>query len=344
MKIKPGVYFFAGFLAVIKNKLNIRILAKGTDFEINTCKFLKTLFEELGFFVIEARQQKSGTQNGFDVLIKFVDEYGKERNFHFECKDYETPLNWEKISIKTLELSAMTYSVDGFFAISPKIDISNIYHHLANDLPNKVNFPIKHWTPETCVKEYFALDSEIYNAVYKVDAPVIDRNRVLDKLKAIFKIVLDHKDALSFTGAINIKKADKEPNEDGEMKTTLDRKLNSVLSEDDPIRDDYHKQRCDYKIYLEELQDVNNQLRSQVIQWQDNMRLKAERLTRKFQTQSEYTAKNFFYDFFDTAEKDLIRFLTDNHLRGDEQKLLNGVIFELAAECKLNWSVSKVEV
>jgi hypothetical protein len=316
---------------------------KGADFEVKTCEFLKDLFEELGFLVIEARQQKSGTQNGFDVLIKFVDDYGKERNFHFECKDYESALNWEKILIKIHELSAMSYSVDGFFSVLPKIDISNIHHHMENDLPEKVSFPIKHWTPETCVKDYFALDPEIYKQIYNEDTPAIDRDFTLRKLKAVIKTVLDHKDTLSFTGSIHIKEAECEPTEDVELKTTLDRKLNSVLAEGDAIRAEYHQQRCDYKIYLEELQDVNNQLRSQIVNWQENMRLKADRLTRKFQTQSNYTAVNFFNDFFETAEKDLMRFLQDNKLKGDDQKLLNGVIFELAAECKLNWSAPKVE-
>lgn len=318
-------------------------MAKGTDFELNTCAFLEALFKELGFLVIEARQQKTGTQNGFDVLIQFVDDYGKERNFHFECKDYTSPLNWEKISIKILELSAMGYSVDGFFAVSPKIDISNIHHHLANDLPNKVNFPVRHWTPESSVKEYFALAPEIYKEIYGEEAPRIDRDHILAKLKALISIVLNHKDTLSFADAIHIKEADREPTEDGELKTTLDRKLNSVLPEDDPERAEYHQQRCDYKLYLEELQDVNNQLRTKIIQWQDNMRIKAARLTSKFQTQPDYSSVKFFYDFFEAAETSLLVFLKDNQLTGDDQKLLNGVVFELAAECKLNWAANKVE-
>lgn len=316
-------------------------MAKGSEFEKSASKFLEALFEELGFLVIEVRRQKSGTQNGFDLRIQFVDEYGKERNFYFECKDYETPLNWEKISIKILELSATGYSVDGFFAFSPKIDITNIHHHLLTELPKQVNFPVRHWTPETYVKEFFALDPEIYKEIYSEEAPNINRKQILEKLKTIFKMVLNEKDTLNFTGAIHIKEADKAPTEDVELKTTLDRKLNSVLSKDDPVRNEYHQQRCNYKIYLEELQDVNNQLRSQIIQWQNNMRIKADRLTRKFQAQPEYTAIDFFHDFFEAAEADLLRFLASNQLNGDDQKLLNGVIFELAAECKLNWSAIK---
>lgn len=317
-------------------------MAKGTDFEIKTCDFLKALFEELGFHVIEARRQITGTQNGFDILIKFFDEYDRERNFHFECKDYETALNWEKISIKILELSATGYEVDCFFAISPKIDITNIHHHLANDLPNKVNFPIKHWTPETCIKEYFALDPEIYKKIYGEDSPDIDKERTKQKIRTVIKNILAQKDTLKFTGTIEIKEADREPDEDAELKTTLDRKLNSVLGVDDPLRESYHQMRCNYKIYLEDLHDINNQLRSQIINWQENMRIKAVRLTKKFQSEPDYSAVKFFYDFFEIAEKSMLTFMADYQLRGDDEKLLNGLIFELAAECKLNWSASKI--
>ncbi|MEQ9305940.1 MAG: hypothetical protein RJQ14_18645 [Marinoscillum sp.] len=251
-------------------------------------------------------------------------------------------MNWEKILIKIMELSAMTYKVDGFFAVSPKINISNIHHHLVNDLPNKVNFPIKHWTPETCIKEYFALDTEIYKHIYGEDPPTIDSDRTKDKLKTLINNVLDHKDSLSFTGTIEIKAADREPSENDQLKTTLDRKLNSILAEDDPDRIFYHQQRCNYKVYLEELQDLNNNLRAQIMEWQDNMRSKAIRLTKKFQDQPDYSPMKFFNEFFEIAEIDLIRFMSDFKLRGGEQKLLNGVVFELAAECKLNWASKTV--
>lgn len=317
-------------------------MTKGTDFEIKTCEFLKALFTELNFLVIEARQQKTGTQNGFDVLIKFIDEYDKERNFHFECKDYATPLNWEKILVKLHELAATGYHVDGFFAVSPKIDISNIHHHLANDLPNKVKFPVRHWTPESCINEYFALAPEIYQVIYGELTPAINRDHTLKKIKAVITTVLDEKDALTYAGVIDIKETAKAPKEDSELKTTLDRKLNSVLKGDDSRREMYHQQRCDYKIYLEELQDVNNQLRSKIINWQNNMRIRADRLTQKFETHEDYTAVKFFHDFFSTAETHLLSFLEANKLNGDYQKLLHGVIFELAAECKLNWSAPKV--
>ena len=40
---------------------------KGDSFENDTLEFVKRLFGELGYQVIEARKQKSGTQYGFDI-------------------------------------------------------------------------------------------------------------------------------------------------------------------------------------------------------------------------------------------------------------------------------------
>ena len=57
-----------------------------------------------------------------------------------------------------------------------------------------------------------------------------------------------------------------------------------------------------------------------------------------YEIDEDYTPKNFFHDFFEEAEKELITFYKDFEIKGDRQKLLNGVVFELAAQCPLNWN------
>ena len=49
-------------------------------------------------------------------------------------------------------------------------------------------------------------------------------------LKVSIRNVLDNKDSLSFTGTIEIKEAHREPSENDQLKTTLDRKLNIILA------------------------------------------------------------------------------------------------------------------
>jgi hypothetical protein len=164
-----------------------------------------------------------------------------------------------------------------------------------------------------------------------------DRAAELKKLRSIFEKIINEKNLLKLSRRIEIIVADKKPEEEENYPTNLDKKLNEVIAADDPDRKEYHQLRCDYKVYLESLTDINNSLRLKIIKWQDNLRLKAKRLTKKFQVSSDYSPTQFFHDFFDAAEIELTTFFSSEKLDGDREKLLHGVIFELAAECPLDW-------
>ncbi len=51
----------------------------------------------------------------------------------------------------------------------------------------------------------------------------------------------------------------------------------------------------------------------------------------------QYTPAHFFHDFFEIAEIEILTFYKDFELKGDKEKLLHGVVFELAAKCPLDW-------
>ena len=79
----------------------------GEDFEKLVKPFFRHIFEKMGYFVIEVRKQTSGTQNGFDIAVTFLDDNGKERQFFIECKYYTTSkLDWSEIVNKQIELEA----------------------------------------------------------------------------------------------------------------------------------------------------------------------------------------------------------------------------------------------
>jgi len=317
-------------------------VAKGASFEKATHDFFKKIFEEIGFQVLSIRKQWSGTQNGFDIRINFLDNDEFERTIFFECKNYDTELDWGHILEKILELDAANYQVDGFIALSPKMDISNINDNIAPKLNSKFKFPIRYLTPESNVKELFSIEKEIHEEIYGYcPTGTVDRKAILNRFKAYIGSILREKQLLKFANRIEVKDSIKKPDEDGSFITNLDKKLNEVLEENDPDREEFHKLRCDYKIYLEELTDVNNQLRLKIINWQDNLRIKAKRLTKKFSQDSTYTPTKFYHDFFETAEKDLLAFYSAEQLDGDKEKILNGVVFELAAECPLDWRKNK---
>lgn len=62
--------------------------SKGSEFEKVCQSFFSKGFEEIGFLVLSFRRQWSGTQNGFDIRINFLDDDEIEKILFFECKDY----------------------------------------------------------------------------------------------------------------------------------------------------------------------------------------------------------------------------------------------------------------
>jgi hypothetical protein len=169
-------------------------MAKGIDLEVKIRAFLLSLFEDLGFPVLEARQQTSGTQNGFDIRITFLDASEKKRAFYFECKDYTRPLSWNTLLRKIHELHASGHPVDGFIAISPRRNLSNIHANVQHTLPTLVKFPISFWTPDAHVKEYLSLDKTLFQEIYSEAPPDVDPEMIKQKLRLVIRGMLRERD------------------------------------------------------------------------------------------------------------------------------------------------------
>lgn len=318
--------------------ISLFMALSGTDFESLVKPFFKKLFEDMGFFVFEVRNQNSGTQNGFDIKIECEDDCGKTRNVFIECKFYDSRLNWSELLNKQVELSGSNYACDCFIALSPKVNLSNINDNLQVVYESFSKHPVEFWTPDNDVQEMFAIDPALYKAIYEEDCPfTIVAEEQINKVKRKLKLLFTKKDTFKFANMIRIAPSSAEPLEDEKYKTNLDKKLDAILPSDHEDRIGYHQLRCDYKIFLEKLQDINNSLRTNITNWQDDLRIKAKRLTNKFNIDDTYTSEKFFYEFFDIAEKSLDSFYSAHELHGDTEKLLHGVVFELAAECPLDW-------
>lgn len=171
-------------------------MAKGAAFEERALGYLKGLFEQLGFPVTEARRQSAGTQNGFDIRIGFLDDNRRERKFYFECKDYTSVISWNDIGVKILELHASSHRPDGYIALSPHVDFSNINLNLLEKLAHTVQAPILYWTPETQVKEYFSLDASFCQFLYGITSPLDEagRNALLETIRAVITGMLHQRD------------------------------------------------------------------------------------------------------------------------------------------------------
>ena len=312
----------------------------GSDFEKLVKPFFKNIFEEMGFLVIQVRKQDSGDQSGFDISILFLDDEEHEREFFIECKYYTTAkLNWADIFNKQLQLAASSHNPSAFIALSPLRDLSNIDHNIQSRVIRQFKYPVDFWTPDKDIEKLFALNTEVYKKVFdKTSCDIsFDRENEIRRIKAIINNLIQKKEALRFADIISIKDTETDPIEDTELKTTLDEKLNSVLCEDDEHRVRYHRIRANYKVFIDSLTDLNPSLRSNILNWECNLRLKADRLTSNFKIDDTYTPHKFFHDFFIEAEKEILTFYKDFELKGDKEKLLHGVVFELAAQCPLDW-------
>lgn len=313
-------------------------MSKGDKLEILAAKHFEWLFEEMNFQVTKVRRQHSGAQFGFDIEVEFYDDYEYQRNFYFECKDYSTDLHWNSLLRKIFELDSSAYNPDAFIAISPKTPISNINANTLENCRSKFCFCIDLWDTTNKIEELFALNADIFYELYEYNySNLIDINKIIDKTKLKINHLIDQKNCLDLGNRIKILDSDKNPHEKETLRTSLDLKLNSIFPENDEVRLRYHKYRCDYKIYLEDLEDTHNNLRSEIFNWQDNLRHKAQRLTEKFNVYEDYTPQKFFYDFLDEAKKDLDIFFSNGNYTGDIEKLLQGIVMELAAECPLDW-------
>ncbi|MFD0752053.1 hypothetical protein ACFQZS_18000 [Mucilaginibacter calamicampi] len=312
----------------------------GTDFEELVKPFFKTLFNEMGFTVIQVRKQNSGTQNGFDISILFLDGNEQKREIFIECKYYTTvALDWSEIFAKQIQLEASNHVPTAFIALSPLRNLSNIDHNIQAKATKMFRCPVEFWTPDKDIENMFALDEDVYKKVFnkaKCDV-IVDKEKEVKRIKAMVDLLIQQKDILDYSNVIRIAESDKQPSEDQNLVTTLDEKLNAIFEDSDPNRISYHKTRADYKVYLESLVDVNSDLRQNILNWEENMRLKAARLTHNFVLDDTYTPQKFFHDFFIEAEKEILSFYKDWELKGDKDKLLHGLVFELAAQCPLDW-------
>lgn len=171
----------------------------GTDFELLVKPFFKTLFEKIGYKISEIRNQKSGTQNGFDIKVEFDDLNGIKRSIFIECKYYSSTLEWTEIVIKQVELWGANYEPDGFIALSPKVDLSNIHDNVQAKLNKALifGFPSDFWTPNKGIKEIFSIDKNIYEKVYgKPLAGTVDESKVVEKVKGLVEKLLYKRDSI----------------------------------------------------------------------------------------------------------------------------------------------------
>ncbi|WP_313258286.1 hypothetical protein [Sphingobacterium sp.] len=188
---------------------------KGLDFELSTLELLTNIFTDLGYTVTRKRNQKSGTQDGYDVLLEIVTGKYKSHTIYAECKDYSSNLNYTQAIEKVPHIISTHERIDLLLFLSPYEDFSNpneptklsrFYDKLAPECP------IQFITPEYNIKDYFGLYPSLFERIYQIPPPVISENRrrqILDQFdkiifsdKSLQKVVIEDSDRELYIGSI----------------------------------------------------------------------------------------------------------------------------------------------
>ncbi|MFZ4861895.1 NACHT domain-containing protein [Sphingobacterium sp. Mn56C] len=169
---------------------------KGLDFELSTVELLTNIFTELGYTVTRKRNQKSGTQDGYDVLLEIVTGKYKSHTIYAECKDYSSNLSYTQAIEKMPQIISTHERIDLLLFLSPYKDFSNpneptklsrFYDKLAPECP------IQFLTPEYNIKDYFGLYPNLFERIYQIPPPVISDNRRREILDRFDKIIFSDK-------------------------------------------------------------------------------------------------------------------------------------------------------
>lgn len=189
----------------------------GLDFELTALEFLIRIFKDLGYEVVRARNQRTGTQDGYDNLIEVVTSKYKHQTIYAECKDYSTNLNYSESIVKIPHIISTHGKIDLLLFVSPHKDFNN-----PNE-PSKLQpfydiigsqCPVSYLTPEYYIQEYFSIYPDLFKKIYKKDISELPGERkkeLLDKFnkhifsdKNLHKIVINEGDKPSYIGDIKV--------------------------------------------------------------------------------------------------------------------------------------------
>tara|TARA_R110002126_G_scaffold39767_1_gene117573 strand:+ start:36121 stop:40350 length:4230 start_codon:yes stop_codon:yes gene_type:complete len=190
----------------------------GKEFERLTKVFFADLFQKIGFIVNKARPQKSGSQDGSDVIFVISKDY-IERKIFIECKDYSSDQNFGNIYAKAhdLEVNYQFSENDLALFISPKANFGNGRNSEKTEpIFNSGKFPfnIRILEKNNGVDYLFATNKKIYKEIYKEDCLIdLDVESEYEKFQSILfsrgalkQIIINEEDKQKYI--INISKID----------------------------------------------------------------------------------------------------------------------------------------
>jgi CheY-like chemotaxis protein len=151
--------------------------AKGQQLESAVARLFRTFFAIGAEIPWKIRRQKSGTQHGYDLSIEWIgvcETAGPHKvRVHIECKNYSEAITHSDIGGKLImEGLVQPPAIHHWIVISPHTDPSNELNRFleAHEKNPQYAFDVQVWSPESGVRDLFALEPEIYGALYGFEA------------------------------------------------------------------------------------------------------------------------------------------------------------------------------
>jgi cell division protein FtsA len=171
----------------------------GEFLEKNVIELFEHIFtinkETKGQILTKLRQQKRGTQYGFDIEFNCSIRGKDELIGLIECKNLHSQksITIDTISNKLLlQIVKPENKLDFWILISPYLDPSNELNEYIKHLNDKFNINFQIWSPETFVDEFFGIVPEIYekfdfrprpNFKHPNTWTEVERNNIVEKWK-----------------------------------------------------------------------------------------------------------------------------------------------------------------
>jgi site-specific DNA-cytosine methylase len=118
------------------------------------------------------RRQIAGTQFGHDIAFECFTEGNPTVRCHVECKNVDHPIGLDDIAPKIMqqEFYGRDAQVDHWILVSPHSDPKNELREMLDSWEEKGKYPfsVQIWSPENGIHNLFAIEPDVYQAIYGV--------------------------------------------------------------------------------------------------------------------------------------------------------------------------------
>jgi hypothetical protein len=152
--------------------------SQGDRFERTFLTLVETLIrDDLGLDVIHASRQPPGSQRGKDLQVKWRNQHGIAREWHFECKSHLGPtLAAKEIGDKLLQVACSLHGIDvwclALANAEPSTDIDEVFASAPTRLA--FDFALAVLSPRRAfIKQLYACHPELYRDQYDSEPPTL---------------------------------------------------------------------------------------------------------------------------------------------------------------------------